>query len=84
MSSDDPYGVRNMTNEELEIAELGESTNIRNTVKMGAARAELKRRDREYEKGKFDKLLLVARWSAVASGGAAVAAIALAVMAALK
>ncbi len=39
MSSDDPYGVRNMTNEELEIAELGESTtNIRNTVKMGAAR----------------------------------------------
>ena len=84
MTIDDPYRVRDMTDEELEITELGESTNIGNTVKMGAARAERKRRDREYEKGKFDKLLLVARWSALASGAAAVAAIALAVMAALK
>ena len=77
MTHVDSYRVREMTDADLEYA----AEDIGGGQKLHAdARAELKRRDREYGQRQFDRQIRVARWSATAAVAAAVAAIVLAAM----
>ena len=85
----DPYGVRNMSNTELENIALGSGAVPQERI-VGAARAELDRRQRVHERDAADRHMQAAnrqlavgsetakaaRLAAIAAWGAAIAAVA--------